>query len=144
MSADKTSLVPMFEGFACRSCVRGVIFIPHEYSTYEPASMPKYKIRVLPVICGDCEDTIKKMGLNITGASVAEVTEDEVKGLPAFKMMQLLPNAEVVVDDIAPALGVLRVASIGQDFKRGCDVVSPYVSGSKVDYMFRPPPASFF
>lgn len=107
--------------------------------------MPKYKIRVLPVLCGDCEDIIvRKVGLKITKPSVGKMTEDEVKGTPAFKKMQSLPNAEVFVDPILAALGVLCVASIGQDFKHGCDIVSPYTSGSTVDCIFGPPPASFF
>jgi hypothetical protein len=106
--------------------------------------MPKYKIQVLPVLCGDCKDVIRKIGLSITTPSVREMTEDEVKALPAFKRMQSLPNAEVVADPLVAGLGVLTVASIGQDFKRGCDVVSPYVSGPISDYMFAPPPASFF
>jgi hypothetical protein len=144
MSTDKTSMMPIFEGFACGSCARGVIFIPHGFSNKVPASMPKYKIQVLPVLCGDCEDIIKKVGLSITRPSVRKMTEDEVKALPAFKRMQSLPNAEVVADPLVAGLGVVTVASIGQDFKRGCDVVSPYVSGSIVDYMFGPPPASFF
>jgi len=106
--------------------------------------MPKYKIQVLPVLCGDCEDIIKKVGLSITRPSVRRMTEDEVKALPAFKRMQSLPNAEVVADPLVAGLGVVTVASIGRDFKRGCDVVSPYVSESIVDDMFGPPPASFF
>jgi hypothetical protein len=144
MPTDKTSIVPIFEGFACGSCARAVIFIPHEFSNKVPASMPKYKIQVLPVLCGDCEDKIREIGLSITRPSVREMTEDEVKALPAFERMQSLPNAEVVADPRVAWLGVITVASIGQDFKRGCDVVSPYVSGSIVEYMFGPPPASFF
>lgn len=42
------------------------------------------------------------------------------------------------------AFGGLTVRLIGQDYKRGCDIVSPKVSGSISDYMFAPPPASFF
>jgi len=146
MPTDETSSVLIFTGFACRSCVRGVIFIPHEYSTYLPASMPKYKIRLLPVLCGDCEQIIRGMGMGmkLTTTSVGEMTEDEVKSLFAFTRMQLLPNAEVEACWKVAWLGVVTVASIGHDFKRGCDVVSPYVSGSIDDYRFGPPPASFF
>lgn len=146
MSTDKASVKPLFQGFACRSCTFGVIFIPHDYSTHVPAPMPNYKIRILLVACGGCGDRIKKMVLNPTGPHVQEVTEDEVRNWPAYKRMQLLPNAEVVVDDIAHALGAIPVALIGQVFKRGCDIVSLYVSEfpDDVHYEFRPPPASFF
>jgi hypothetical protein len=107
--------------------------------------MPKYKIRVLLVFCGDCDSIVKRLGLSTSGTNVLNVTEEEIKGRPAFKRMQLLPNADVVVDDIAQALGAISVASIGQEFKRGCDIVSPYMSESlEMDCQFKPPPASFF
>ncbi|OBT68817.1 hypothetical protein VE03_02087 [Pseudogymnoascus sp. 23342-1-I1] len=144
MATDETSIMPTLEGFACGACDRGVIFIPHALSNRTPASMHRYKIKVLPVLCGSCEDITMKIGISITRPCVKMMTEDEVKTLPAFKRMQSLPNAEVVADPYVAALGVLTVASIGQDFKRGCDIVSPNVSGSTSDYMFSPPPASFF
>ena len=49
-----------------------------------------------------------------------------------------------MVDPSVAALGVLAVMSMGDDFKRGCDIVSPKVFGSIVDYMFETAPASFF
>jgi hypothetical protein len=144
MLTDKTSLMLIFKGFAYGSCTRRVIFIPHGFSNKVLASMPKYKIRVLPVLCGDCEDIIKKVGLSITRPSIREMTKDEVKALLAFKRMQSLLNAKVVVDPLVAGLGVVTMASIRQDFKRRCDIMSLYVSRSIVDYMFGPLPASFF